>query len=92
MNFNTTRIVGLVILAAGVILLILGLTAAGSTAEDVRQEVTGAYSQRTTWYIVAGIAGLILGGGLLVFGSRASSTRSMGSKRSDDLGTPVNPY
>ena len=67
---STARIVGLVILVAGVVLLIFGLSAADAPSEEIIEGVTGRYSDKTTWYIVGGIAGAVGGGALLLFGPK----------------------
>lgn len=64
------RIVGLVLLAVGVVLLVLAYNASQSTAEEIREAVTGKYSDETVWYLILGIAGLIGGGALAIFGGR----------------------
>ncbi|MFW5799158.1 MAG: DUF3185 family protein [Planctomycetota bacterium] len=58
------------ILVAGVVLLVLGLNATDTFGEEVRQEFTGEYSDQTVWYIVGGSAGIVVGGGLAVFGGK----------------------
>ena len=64
------RIVGLLLLAVGIVLLVLGINASQSLGEEVRQELAGDYSDKTIAYIVGGIAGIVVGGGLLVAGFR----------------------
>ena len=63
---------GLAILIGGIVLLVMGLNASESVAESVHESVTGRYTDTTTWYIVGGIAGIIVGGGLAMFGGRLS--------------------
>jgi len=65
------RVLGLAILAAGIVLLVLGVQATDSLSEEVRQEVTGDYSDETTWFLVAGIAGIVVGGGLALSSGRS---------------------
>ena len=64
------RIVGLGLLAVGIVLLVLGVQATGALTESVRKDVTGNYSDQTTWYIIGGVAGIVVGGGLALFGGR----------------------
>lgn len=54
------------LLAVGVILLIIGMNASDSMADQVSQTFTGRFTQTTTWYIVGGCASALLGL-LLVF-------------------------
>jgi hypothetical protein len=68
-----TRVMGLVLLAVGVLLLMLGLTATDSLMEQISQMVTGHFTERTTWYIVGGIAALVCGAALALFGRPASA-------------------
>jgi Mn2+/Fe2+ NRAMP family transporter len=67
---STQRIFGLVILAAGITVLVIGLNATDSLGERVRDGFTGHYSDKTTWFIVGGICGIVVGVGLAWFGGR----------------------
>jgi hypothetical protein len=67
---NPYRIIGIAALVVGVVLLIIGLNASDSLADQVSDTFTGRFTKSTTWYIVGGIgigiAGLLmaaLGGG-----------------------------
>ncbi len=64
------RIIGIAALVLGVVLLVMGLNQSDSAAEEIRQEVTGAYSEQTQWQIYGGIAAVVAGLALLVFGGR----------------------
>ncbi len=64
------RIVGLCVLAAGIVLLVLGIQATGAVSEQIREEFTGRYSGRTVWYIIGGSAAIAGGGGLAIFGGK----------------------
>ena len=55
------RILGVVLLVAGVILLIVGMNASHSVADQVSTTFTGRFTQATTWYIVGGIGVGLLG-------------------------------
>jgi len=63
---NAQRIAGIVLLVVGAILLIVGVNASNSVADQVSNTFTGRFTQATTWYIVVGIASALLGL-LLVF-------------------------
>ena len=69
------RVLGLILLAAGVVFLYLGLKATDSVAESVKEGVTGKYTDRTTWYLVGGAAAALAGAGLTFFGGR-NATRA----------------
>lgn len=59
---KTNLIIGVVLAAVGLTLLIMGLNATDSMGERVTEGVTGHYTDKTTWFIIAGIAGLVAGG------------------------------
>jgi len=63
-----SRILGLVLLAVGIMLLIFGYNASQSIAEDVRETLTGRFSDTTMWYLIGGAASTVAGIGLLAFG------------------------
>jgi uncharacterized membrane protein len=62
------RIIGIVMLIVGVALLIIGMNASHSVADQVSDTFTGKFTQATTWYIIAGIGVGILGLLMTVFG------------------------
>ncbi len=64
------RIIGIVLLAVGVLLLIFGYNASQSVTEGVMETVTGRFTDRTTWLFILGVAGLVAGIGFLAFGGR----------------------
>lgn len=66
-----TRIAGIVILVVGAFLLILGINAADSFGEQLVEGLTGKFSDQTTWYIVLGLAGTVLGLLMALFGGQA---------------------
>lgn len=58
------RIIGIIILVVGVVLLVFGLQATDSLGERLSNTFTGHWTDKTNFYIVGGIAGVI-GGTLL---------------------------
>lgn len=60
------RIVGIVLLVLGVVLLLFGLNASDSVGDQVREAVTGRFTDKTMWYIIGGI-GLAVVGVLMSF-------------------------
>jgi len=70
---NTQRILGVVLLVAGVVLLVLGMNASHSMADQVSNTFTGRFTHATTWYIfgggVTGLFGLLL----VLLGARGSN-------------------
>jgi len=67
---NAGRIIGFVLLAVGVVLLLFGLNATDALGEEVKENLTGKYSDGTMLYLVGGIAAIVLGAGLAFFGGR----------------------
>jgi hypothetical protein len=49
------------LLVVGVILLVLGLNAAGSFSSDVSRAVTGNPTDKSIWFLVGGGAAAIIG-------------------------------
>ena len=68
------RIIGLPVLVAGIVVLILGLNASNSLAEQVSETFTGRFTRGTTWYIMGAIAAGVLG--LLMVGFSGRGSRS----------------
>lgn len=52
---GTSRIVGIVLLVLGVALLIVGLNAKDSVADQISETFTGNFTDETTWYLIGGI-------------------------------------
>jgi drug/metabolite transporter (DMT)-like permease len=64
------RILGIVLLVLGVILVIVGMNSSHSVADQVSETFTGRFTERTTWYIIGGIAAALFGVLLVLFGVR----------------------
>jgi hypothetical protein len=64
------RVIGLMLLAVGVALLVVGHDATDSPLEHLSKAVTGKYSQDTMWYLVGGAAAIVGGAALALFGAR----------------------
>ena len=58
---NLQRIIGIVLLGVGIVLLIWGLNASDSVADQVSDTFTGRFTDKTMWLILSGVA-LGLGG------------------------------
>ena len=58
------RILGLAILILGIVLIIVGFTAAHRVNEQVSVELGGHFTQKTTWYLVGGIVLVVVGGAM----------------------------
>jgi len=55
------RIGGVVMLVLGVVLLVMGMNASNSVTDQVTNTFTGHFTDRTTWFILGGIALSIIG-------------------------------
>ena len=51
----------IVLLVIGVVLLVVGLQASNSVADQLSDTFTGKFTNSTTWYIVGGLALGLLG-------------------------------
>jgi len=71
-DMSPRRIIGAVVLVAGVVLLLVGLNASSSVADQVSETFTGRFTKATTWYIIAGIVIGVAGLLMLAFGGRSS--------------------
>jgi hypothetical protein len=67
------RIFGMVLLVVGVILLIMGMNASHSAADQISNTFTGKFTHETAWYIFGGGAAGLLGLLMLLFGTRGSN-------------------
>lgn len=72
---NNRAIVGVVLLVVGTLLLVLGLTASDSAADQITQTFTGHFTDKTTWYIVGGAGAAICGMVMLGVGMRGRTSR-----------------
>jgi Protein of unknown function (DUF3185) len=55
------RIVGIVLLVLGVGLLVVGMNASHSVADQVSNTFLGRFTQTTTWYLLGGVVSGVLG-------------------------------
>ena len=55
-------------LVVGVILLIVGMNSSNSMADQVSNTFSGRFTERTTWYIIGGIARGLFGLVMVLFG------------------------
>jgi hypothetical protein len=58
---SATRVLGVILLAAGVVLIIIGVAASHSLANNLSSFFTGRLTDHTMWYIFGGIASAIVG-------------------------------
>lgn len=70
---STQRLVGIVLLAGGVVLFILGMNARDSFADRWSDFWSGHFTDATMWYIFGGAAAAVVGLGLLMSRRRGSA-------------------
>ena len=56
------KAIGLALLAAGIAFLVLGLNASHSVSSNVSRTFTGNPTDKAMWFMIGGIAGIVLGG------------------------------
>jgi hypothetical protein len=64
------KILGVVLLVVGAVLLYFGLQATDAPLEQVRESITGDYSDQTMLYLIGGAGAAVGGLLLLLFGGR----------------------
>lgn len=65
---NSRRILGIAILALGVLLFLFGMNASDSVADTVKEGVTGRYTDKTMWYLIGGGVLAVAGGAMALTG------------------------
>jgi succinate dehydrogenase/fumarate reductase cytochrome b subunit len=58
---SVQRIVGIILLAGGVVLIILGVTASRSFGNQMSNFFTGHLTENTLWYLIGGIVAAVVG-------------------------------
>ncbi|MGA2640703.1 MAG: DUF3185 family protein [Spirochaetia bacterium] len=58
---STKRLLGVILLIGGVILIIIGVVASRSLADNLSSVFRGRLTDRTMWYIFGGIASAVVG-------------------------------
>ncbi len=64
------RIAGLVLFAIGLVLLYFGYSATETLGEQVSETLTGRFTDETMGYLIAGVACVVAGGAMALFGKR----------------------
>jgi hypothetical protein len=67
------RILAIALLIVGIGLIVFGMNASYSLADQVSNTFTGHFTQATTWYILGGIASAVIGLVMLVGSLRGKS-------------------
>jgi hypothetical protein len=55
------RILGVIFLAGGVVLIVLGITASRSLGNQLSNAFLGHFNQATMWYLIGGAAAAVVG-------------------------------
>jgi drug/metabolite transporter (DMT)-like permease len=66
-----SRILGVALLAVGVILLFMGWNASEGLVEQVHEGLTGRFTDETRNYFIGGGVAVVVGLVLMMFGARA---------------------
>ena len=67
------RIVGMVVLAVGIVLLVMGIRAFDSFRSQMSEFFTGSPTDRAVWLTIGGIAAILLGSTAAMLPARALS-------------------
>jgi hypothetical protein len=68
---NTLQIIGIAVLAFGIVLLVIGLNSSQAPLEQVTETLTGRFSGSTMWYLVGGGVAIAAGAALAFLSRRA---------------------
>ena len=66
------RAIGFAVLAVGVVLVIIGISAADAPMSDISRFFTGEPTDRAIWFLVGGVAAIVVGGVMSALGRRSS--------------------
>jgi succinate dehydrogenase/fumarate reductase cytochrome b subunit len=55
------RVLGIILLAGGVVLIVVGITASRSLGNQLSNTFLGHFNQTTMWYLIGGIAAAVVG-------------------------------
>ena len=64
---------GIILLAVGAILLVVGMNASHSAADQISNTFTGRFTRETVWYLLGGGAAALLGLLMVVGGARGKN-------------------
>lgn len=67
---KTDQILGVVVLVIGIVLLVFAYKASNAPVDQLSNALTGRFTDRTMWYLIAGIAAAVGGAALLIFRRR----------------------
>ncbi len=55
------RVVGIIVLAGGIVLIVLGVTASRSLGDQASRFFTGHLTENTLWYLIGGVVAAVAG-------------------------------
>lgn len=64
------RLLGIILLVAGILLLAFGINASDSVADTLSEGFTGKFTDSTMWYLIGGAALAVAGAALAFSGGR----------------------
>lgn len=67
---QSQRLFGIILLAVGIVLLVLGIRAADSFGSQFKEFFTGSPTDRAIWLTIGGAVGILAGIGLAVLPGR----------------------
>lgn len=67
---NMQRVIGLALLAAGILLLFLGYQSSQGMDDQLSEAITGEYTDSTLWYWIVGAIAAAAGAAMLLFGRK----------------------
>jgi hypothetical protein len=68
------RMVGIVVLVVGIVIMVVDMNASHSVADSVKHGLTGRFTQETALYIFGGLAAIVLGFLMMIFGAGGKQT------------------
>lgn len=64
------RLLGIILLVAGILLLAFGINASDSVADSISEGFTGKFTDSTMWYLIGGAALAVAGAAIAFRGGR----------------------
>jgi hypothetical protein len=62
------RMVAVALLVGGIVLVVMGVIASDSFADNVSRTFTGHFTDKTSWYLLGGVGAAVVGAIMLVPG------------------------
>ena len=68
---NAKQVLGAAMLVVGAVLLVFAYRASTTPVEQISEALTGRYTDNTMWYLIAGVAAVVVGALLAITARRA---------------------